>query len=136
NNADGGFPGVAGSWALAWGAGDRLVFASEQTGWIGMYVVSAQGGDATRLTPTGCEVYDVAPSPERDALLYASNCGDIDRRHVQRVSLDGGAPADVTTGAGLEWLPQPLADGAVAVLRSDARRPAAPAILGQEAPVM
>ena len=136
NNSDGGFPGVAGSWALQWGGGDRLVFASEQTGWIGMYAVGAQGGDATRLTPTGCEVYDVVLSRDRDSLLYASNCGDIDRRHVQRVSLDGGAPQDVTTGSGLEWLPQPLAGGAVAVLLSDARQPAAPAIIGQDTPVM
>jgi len=137
NNSDGGFPAVAGAWALAWGSRDRLVFASEQTGWIGMYVVSARGGDAVRLTPTGCEVYDVVLSRDRDSLLYASNCGDIDRRHIQRVSLDGGAPQDVTTGTGLEWQPQPLAGGAVAVLRSDASQPAAPAVVDQEAhPVM
>jgi len=133
NNSDGGFPGVAGAWALAWGSGERLVFASEQTGWIGVYVVSAQGGDAVRLTPADCEVYDVVPTRDRDSLLYASNCGDIDRRHVQRVGLDGGAPQDVTTGMGLEWQPQPLAGGAIAVLRSDASQPAAPAVVGQEA---
>ncbi len=132
NNADGGFPGVAGSWALLWGAGDRVVFASEQTGWIGMYAVDAAGGEAARLTPTGCEVFDVTLTRGRDSLLYASNCGDTDRRHIQRVALAGGAPEAVSSGDGLEWLPQPLDSGRVAVLRSDVRRPASPGIVGSE----
>lgn len=129
NNSDGGLPGVAGSWVLQWGDSDRLVFATEQTGWVGLHAVSIQGGEAIRLTPTGCEVYDVVMDRERQSALYASNCSDIDRRHIQRVAFTGAAPVSVTSGHGLEWSPQPLADGRVAVVRSDERQPAAPAFV-------
>src|SRR5205085_11106231 len=105
--------------------------ASEQTGWIGLYSVSAEGGDATRITPTGCEVFDVTLMRDRQSALYASNCGDIDHRHVQRVNVLGGAPVDITSGSGIEWRPQPVGDsGAVAVLRGDPRQPASPAMAG------
>lgn len=129
NNRDGGFPGVAGEWALSWASGGRLVFASEQTGWVGLYSISTEGGDATRITPTGCEVYDVVLARDRESVVFATNCGDIDRRHIQRVLVAGGATLDVTSGLGLEWSPQPLVDG-VAILRADARQPAAPAMAG------
>ncbi len=130
NNSDGARPGVAGDWVLQWAAGGRLLFAAEQTGWIGLYGISAEGGDATRLTPTGCEIYDVVLTHDRQGVLYASNCGDVDRRHIQRVNVAGGQPVDVTSGSGLEWLPQSLTDTTVAVIRSDARQPAAPALAG------
>jgi len=128
NNRDGGWPGVAGDWGLMWGQGGRLLFASEQTGWIGMYSVSADGGDATRITPSGCEVYNVTLAPDLQSLLYDSNCGDIDRHHVQQVHILGGTPRDISSGTGIEWLPQPIGDSLVALLHSDAQHPAAPAI--------
>ena len=128
NNRDGGLPGPAGDWVLNWGAGNRLVFASEQTGWIGLYSVSADSGDATRLTPTGCEIYDVTLDRARETALFATNCGDIDRRHVQKVAIAGGAPVAVTGGPGIEWNPVFVGDSDVVVLRSDARQPAAPAL--------
>ena len=134
NNSDGGMPGPAGDWTLLWAGSDRLVFASEQTGWIGMYAVPVQGGPAVRLTPSGCEVYDVTLTQDRDTLLYDSNCGNIDGRHVQKVPVTGGEPAGVTSGSGLEWQPQSLADGRVAMLRSDARLPASPSLLGDAGP--
>jgi dipeptidyl aminopeptidase/acylaminoacyl peptidase len=119
-------PGLAGQWALFWADTETLLFAAELTGWLGLYRVSASGGEASRFTPGGCEIRDVRLAPEGDAVVYASNCGDADRLHVQR-SLIGGEPAPVTSGDGLEWAPAPLADGRVMVLRSDALRPAAPA---------
>jgi dipeptidyl aminopeptidase/acylaminoacyl peptidase len=59
--------------------------------------------------------------------VYSSNQGDIDRRHIWRVSVAGGPPRAVTSGDGLEWSPV-VAGNAVAFLRSDARRPARAAI--------
>ena len=46
--------------------------------------------------------------PGGAALTYDSNCGsapgDIDRRHVSRVSLAGGKPVDLTSGSGIEFV--------------------------------
>ena len=44
--------------------------------------------------------------------MYSSNQGDIDRRHLWEVDAAGGAPAELTTGAGIECSPAPLAGGA------------------------
>ena len=129
NDADGGFVNP-GAWTLQWAAGDRLLFASEQTGFVGLYAVSAQGGEAGRLTPTGCEIWDVTLAADRQSAVYTSNCGDTDRRHIQRVDVAGGPPRDVTSGPGIEWRPQPVGDSLVAILRSDAHLPAAPAFAG------
>ena len=127
NSPDGGFPGTAGDWGLMWAADDHLLFASEQTGWIGLYAVSANGGEAVRLTPGACEIETPVLTRDRRTVLYATNCGDIDRRHIQGVQVAGGAPQDITTGHGIEWQPQPIDGGKVALLHSDARHPAVPA---------
>lgn len=128
-NDDGGLPGLAGSWTLQWAAGERLLVASEQSGWIGLLSVGTVGTESLiRLTPTGCEVQDVVLNATLDTIYYASNCGDVDRRHIQRVSVLGGEPEQVTSGPGIEWGPA-LTDGGVAVLRSDWQLPAAPAML-------
>jgi dipeptidyl aminopeptidase/acylaminoacyl peptidase len=126
---DAAFPSLAGEWALAWGSGDRLVFAAEFGGWLGLYGVGVQGGDAVRLTPQGCEVEEAVLERERRSVLYTSNCGDSERRHIGRVAVAGGAPEAVTSGPTIEWSPQPLADGGAAFIRSDARRPGAPFVL-------
>jgi dipeptidyl aminopeptidase/acylaminoacyl peptidase len=61
-------------------------------------------------------------------VLFNGNIGDIDRRHLGRVSAAGGAVTALTSGAGIAWAPAPV-DGGVAFLRSDARVPAHAAIL-------
>jgi dipeptidyl aminopeptidase/acylaminoacyl peptidase len=63
-------------------------------------------------------------------LVFASNAGDIDRRHLWRLRLPDGAPEPLTSGPGIETRPAVLADGnAVAFLRSDARIPVHVALL-------
>jgi len=121
---------------LMWGQGDRLVFPWERDGWTHLYAVSASGGDATLLTPGDFEVEHVSLAPDRSTILYSSNQGDVDRRHIWRVGVSGGKPAAVTSGAGLEWSPVQTSDGkAVAMLRSDVKIPARPAVLvGSAAP--
>ena len=125
---DGWFPGTAGEWGLMWAANDHLVFASELTGWIGLYSVPSSGGQAERLTATGCELENVTLSAGADTLYYAANCDDMDRRHIWRVAVAGGPPERLTPGDSIEWSPRPLAHGGLALLRSDAQRPAAPAV--------
>jgi dipeptidyl aminopeptidase/acylaminoacyl peptidase len=115
---------------LFWGAGDRIVFPWERDGWTHLYAVPATGGEAAvLLTPGEHEVHDVMLTPDRTALLYSSNQGDIDRRHLWRVPVSGGAPVAVTRGQGIEWSPVVTSAGVVALLHSGARRPATAAIV-------
>ena len=90
---------------LFWGAGDRTVFPWEKTGWLRLYSVSADGGQATSLAAGPFEVQFVTMAPDRDHLIYASNQDDIHRRHLWRVSVSEGSPTPVTKGSGIEWAP-------------------------------
>ncbi|NIR42626.1 MAG: S9 family peptidase [Gemmatimonadetes bacterium] len=126
------FRGVVAANQLAWTADDRIVFPWERDGWTHLYSVAARGGDgtATLLTPGAFEVEYVTLNADRRHVIYNSNQDDIDRRHLWRVAAVGGPPTPLTRGDGIEWSPVPLTEGAtLALLRSDARRPARPAIL-------
>ena len=115
---------IVGPDQILWGAGDRLVFPWEKDGWTHLYSVSVSGGKPILLTPGAFEVEYVALSRDRREVLFNSNQDDIDRRHIWRVAVGGGAPVAVTRGEGIEWSPTELSDGAIAYLRSDARTPA------------
>lgn len=124
------FRGVVAERQLFWGAGSRLVFPWEHDGWLHLYSVSTQGGEARLMTPGDFEVEDVSISPDHSEMLVNSNQDDIDRRHVWKVSLPGGPPIELTNGEGIEWTPKMASDGkTIAILRSNARRPARPAII-------
>jgi dipeptidyl aminopeptidase/acylaminoacyl peptidase len=107
---------------LLWAEGGRLVFPWEADGWTHLYSVPASGGQAALLTPGAFEVDQMALAPGHREILYSSNQGDIDRRHLWKVAAAGGAPAAVTTGQGIECFPMPAGD-AIAFLGSDARTP-------------
>ncbi len=126
-------PRLAGASLLQWGANGRLVFASEKDGWMHLYSLPSSGGSEELITPGACEVEQIAYSSDRSTIIYSSNCGDIDRRHLWRVPVSGGKPAALTSGDKIEWNPALLADGSVAFLRSDARLPAAPYLLAPSA---
>ena len=53
----------------------------------------------------------VALSPDGKTLYYCTNAQDIERRHIWAVPVAGGTPVQVTTGAGIETYPAPLASG-------------------------
>lgn len=112
---------------LFWAAGDRILFPWEKDGWSHLYSVAVEGGKPTLLTPGEFEVEHVSFSEDRKEALFSSNQDDIDRRHIWRVAIAGGAPQTVTQGSGLEWQPV-FAGTGVAYLHSDARRPARAAI--------
>ncbi|MBL8208655.1 MAG: DPP IV N-terminal domain-containing protein, partial [Blastocatellia bacterium] len=110
---------------LLWGEGDHIVFPWERDGWCHLYSVAASGGIASLLTPGAFEVEYVTLSPNKREVIYNSNQGDIDRRHLWRVSVSGGKPKAITSGKGIEWMPQLTSDSkSIAYLRSDAKRPA------------
>lgn len=109
---------------ILWGDGDRLVFPWEGSGWVHLYSVSANGGEAAELTPGAFEVEHVSVSDDRKTVVYSSNQDDIDRRHIWRSGVAAGSKAvAVTQGAGLEWSPAVVAGGIV-MLRSGTREPA------------
>lgn len=125
DDGDGSVPrGIVGRDQLLWGDGDHLVFPWEKDGWTHLYSLSLSGGRPMLLTPGDGEVEYVALSRDRREVIYNSNQGDIDRRHIWRVPVRGGAPQPVTRGDGIEWAPTELSDGSLAYLRSDARTPA------------
>jgi len=128
---DAAFPSQAGDWSLMWGADERLVFAAELGGWLGLYAVGAQGRDAVRLTPQECEVEGAVLEADRRSVLATTNCGDSERRHVARVGVAGGELQALTAGPTIDWAPASLAGGGVAFLRSSARQPGAPFVLAQ-----
>src|SRR5579864_6300517 len=125
------YPSMAeetGGGVLQWAADNRLLIASEQDGWQHLYELPADGSGAPQLlTPGACEVEQWSLSPDRFMVLYNSNCGDTDRRHVWTADVVGGHPAQRTKGQGIEWSPMLLSDGRTfAYLGSDARHPGRP----------
>lgn len=127
------FREIVGHHQVFWGAEDHLVFPWEGDGWTHLYTISLQGGVARLLTPGNSIVQDVFISPDRRTIVYSSNQNDVDRRHIWRVSVAGGKPVELTPGTGIETQPVIASDNqTVAVLRSDARIPIRPAVVGAE----
>lgn len=119
---------------LHWSVGGQIVFPWERDGWLHLYAVAASGGKAVQLTTGGFEVEHISLSQDRKTLVFDSNQGDIDRRHVSRIvfAADGSRSAvqSVTSGDGIETKPVVTSNGnTVAVLASDARIPIRAAVI-------
>ena len=129
----GSWPDVEGGPNLHWGAGDRLVFLAWLDDWPHLYSVPLAGGTPLLLTPGAFMVEHVAESRDRHFMIYDANAGntpgDDDRRHLFRVSVDGsGTPAEITSGASLEWQPVAAGDNRVAFISATAQEPPEAAI--------
>jgi dipeptidyl aminopeptidase/acylaminoacyl peptidase len=123
------FRGLGSEQQMFWVDGARLIFPWERDGWLHLYSMPAGGGKPVLLTPGSFEVEHAALAPGAREIVYSSNQGDVDRRHIWRVSVAGGAaPSAVTTGKEIEVSPVVTSDGAVAFQRSDAQTPLRPAI--------
>jgi dipeptidyl aminopeptidase/acylaminoacyl peptidase len=121
------FPGFGSDDFWQWGANDRLVFPSEQDGWMHLYSVSANGGSVEALTPGSFEVENVALSQDKSFVVFSTNKSDIDRRHLWSVKVEGGPPRQITTGDGIEMYPALFDnDRRIALFRSTARDPLMP----------
>lgn len=119
---------------LQWAAGGQLVFASEKDGWAHLYSVPSSGGPENALTPGSYEVENVAWSPDRSYVVVASNNGDIDHRHLWKVSIGGGALEQLTSGPSIEMYPVIVSGGKqIAFMRSTATSPFLPYISSSDA---
>ena len=123
------FPYMArdtGGGVIHWVANNRLVFASEADGWQHLYSISVDGGSAKLLTPGYCEVEQWSFSANKQTVFFNSNCGDVDRRHVWTVGVDGTALKEQTSGEaaqGVEWSPIAGNNGDFFYFQSDATHP-------------
>lgn len=124
------FHGIEADNQLLWSRDGRIVFPWERGGWVHLYSISSSGvapggaSHATPLTPgSAFEVQEMHLSRDRDSVLYTSNQGDVDRRHVWIVAAAGGAPRELTPGTGIEWEVSEIGPGAIAFLHSDAINP-------------
>jgi dipeptidyl aminopeptidase/acylaminoacyl peptidase len=92
--------------------GDRIVFVSEQTNRNHLYSIPKTGGQAVELTPGDFDVEDVSLTPDRQSILFSSNQDDVDRRHIWKVGVAGGAPqSPLTRGDTIEWAAVSIGDG-------------------------
>jgi dipeptidyl aminopeptidase/acylaminoacyl peptidase len=114
---------------LVW-SGEHVIFPAENDGWLHLYSVPAAGGEARLLTPGAFEVEYASASPDGSRIVFASNAGDSERRHLWRLRPADGGLEQLTSGTGIETEPAVLGDGTgVAFLRSDARVTAHAALL-------
>jgi len=135
NDENGSFPELTEKQSLHFAAGNRIIFASEQDGWNHLYSISAAGEQPVLLTPGQFDVEDAALSADRRSVLYTSNEGDIDRRHIWRVRAEGGKAQELTWGEGIQWNAVETGDGAhVLFLCSTGTIPAMPCRLTAKGP--
>ncbi len=109
---------------LFWTADDRIVFAWEKTGWEHLYSIASTGGTPVELTPGNGEVEFVSMGRDDRRLVYNTNIGDINRRHVMTVAADGRTPPQPSvSGPHIAWNPVESSRGTVYALVSDAVMP-------------
>ena len=114
---------------LFWSEDGQLIFPWERSGWLHPYAIdAARGGSPRELTPGELEVETFLLAPDGRSLVYAANAGDLNRRHVWRRPVRGGAPVRLTEGDGIESFPT-FAGNALAVIATDVTRPAYPALV-------
>ncbi|MEM9898223.1 MAG: prolyl oligopeptidase family serine peptidase [Pseudomonadota bacterium] len=114
---------------LRWTQTGRLVFYSEQDGYMRLYSVASEGGDAIALTPEACEAEDSALSFDETHVVFSHNCGDVDRRDIASISVAGGEVKPLSNGQWIETNPTPLAGGLVALRKSGPKSPTRIALL-------
>ncbi len=115
---------------LFWSRSGQIVFPWERSGWLHVHALDARrGGEPRALTSGAFEVETFVVDDARDALLYAANAGEIDRRRVWRRPLQNGAPVRLGTGEGMHFFPT-IGGGEVAAIATTISSPAHPVLLG------
>jgi len=129
-NDTGGFAQYYPEETLRWAAEGRLVFYSEHEGWMHLYALTLEDKSLVCLSPGDFEVENSFLSRDGKTVIYNSNSGDIDRRHLWKVPAGGGKAELLTPETGLEWSPRLTSESNDLVfLCSTAFKPASPAIM-------
>ncbi len=129
-NDTGGFAQYYPAETLRWAADGHLVFYSEHEHWMNLYSLALKDKKAVCLSHGEYEVENSFLSKDGKTVIYNSNSGDIDRRHLWQVPVTGGKATLLTPGKGLEWSPRLTSESSDLVfLSSTAFQPAAPAII-------
>src|SRR5258706_8362017 len=111
--------------SIKWAGADHVIFEAEPEEWTRWYTVSvpaslpsgaAAASAPVMLTPGSGAVEQSSVSPDGRFLVYATNAGDIERRHVWKVPTAVGAAEPLTKGETIETYPAALASRRVAVL--------------------
>lgn len=118
-------------------ADDNIIFpVSPPTDeWDRYYSISVSNPQATPVMLTTTDGLIEGPtsatvSRDGKTLYYTTNASDIERRHIWAVATSGGTPKQLSSGAGIETHPQPLASGRqIAVLYFGASQPASVGLL-------
>jgi dipeptidyl aminopeptidase/acylaminoacyl peptidase len=117
---------------LLWSAGGKIIFPWEKTGWRTLYTVSMNAPGAKPLTPGNFEVVEATLSPKGDEVVYASNAGDLNGRHLWHVSVVTGKVSPLTSGGAIEDSPDVTGEGRIVAFQADARQPLEPVFLGAD----
>jgi len=97
---------------IFWSGGGRLIFPWEKDGWEHLYAIPVRGAkDATLLTPGEFEVEHVSATPDCKEIVFASNQGDIDRRHVWELDRRQGRAEASDEGRRHRGVPGDYGDG-------------------------
>jgi dipeptidyl aminopeptidase/acylaminoacyl peptidase len=102
---------------LWWLNNTAVAFPWEGTGWQNLYVADSSGSPARTLASGPFEAETVVRSFDGSSLLYATNEGDQERRHIWQVGL-GAQPQALTSGDEDQWGPLSLAGGRYAYVNA------------------
>jgi dipeptidyl aminopeptidase/acylaminoacyl peptidase len=112
---------------LLWTIDDQIVFPYEKTGWLHLYALDINSKTIKDITPGEGEVETMSLSKDKKSVLYSSNIGDINRRHVWRSNAKTGMATQLAKGENIEWNIAEINNG-IAMIHSSATQPAWPAI--------
>lgn len=117
---------------LLWTATGRIVFPWENDGWMHLYSVPAEGGEALALTPGKFEVDTMSLGADGKTIVFSSNQDSPDMRHSWQVTAEKPGARRLIKSDEMEWAPVQLADARVALLRSDFRQQARASIVAPD----
>lgn len=125
------FHGTQGESQLHWTSAGSIIFPWEGDGWLHLYSVGLNHETAKLLTPGDFEADSVVGSRDGKSIVFSSNQGDIDRRHIWKLDTASDQIEELTRGEGIETSPVVSADEKnIVILHSDARVPIRPAVIG------